>query len=132
MDRWVHYWIRKLSVFLLVDSETVKRQSSNDEITLHCDEKSNDLMSSDESKQHSPVQEHTARPCFKNTADDHFSTTNETVVNLQGNNTHSLHSIGQLVWVQVPGYPPWPGKVITSTEAKKPELENGKVNNRVN
>ena len=95
---------------------------------LHCDERSNDLPSSDESKQHSPQQGLAVPTSFQNQSVDLFSSAN-VKLKLDGERENRLvpRSVGDLVWVQIPGYPQWPGKIITSVEANKPELEVGKV-----
>ncbi|XP_066926004.1 uncharacterized protein [Clytia hemisphaerica] len=42
-------------------------------------------------------------------------------------NTESNLSNQRIVWVHLPGFPNWPGKIISHLEASKPPLKNGQV-----
>lgn len=94
-------------------SDAQKSTAPSDEVTLHCDEQSSDLLSnSDGSKQHSPK---------------HFPDNMRPVTPVDESLRKSTSFIeGDLVWVQISGYPSWPGKVINYIDAKRSQ-QDGKL-----
>ena len=111
------------------------KQQTSDEMSLMCEEKGAELSSDCDSQESSPKNHIFAMPLGSLPAQQSTLSASLNAARVLPSQSDQNPEIngptkfrqGDLVWVELPGYPSWPGKIVSHEEARKPTPDNGKV-----